>query len=320
MSDYPRTKLKVHALDDNPADLVLLERALSRLKDWDVRMTGVTSTEDLLAKLRDETGCDLIFVDYRLGAESGVDVIRYLRDGGIKLPIIMLTGAGDERVAAESFRAGAGDYLIKDDINTDSLARCVNHVMAAYRRERKLSHDLKSAMTDSLTGLMNKEYLMKRLAAEVERTKRYHNPLSFLMIDLDHFKKVNDTYGHLAGDEVLRRVAMCIRADLRGTDFGARFGGEEFSLMLPETTLRDARHIAERLRERIEELRVTYGSHEIRVTTSVGVACYSDGLVTPEDIIQAADEALYRAKREGRNCVRVACPSGKVPVTTSSHC
>jgi diguanylate cyclase (GGDEF)-like protein len=157
------------------------------------------------------------------------------------------------------------------------------------------------SITDALTGLLNRRYLNERLQEEVNRSNRDGSPMSFMMIDIDNFKQYNDHYGHPAGDEVLRVTAQCLKAVLRSADVAARFGGEEFCLLLPNTTLSEARMIGERIRMRIEG---TNFPHRI-VTVSVGVSAYSPLHNSPQEIIEAADKALYQAKRIGKNNVQL---------------
>ncbi len=166
-----------------------------------------------------------------------------------------------------------------------------------------------AAITDGLTGLYVSRYFRHRLKEELRTAKRYQRHLSVVMVDIDHFKKVNDTYGHQAGDEVLRVVARCLLDTVReGIDIAARYGGEEFALILPETNLEGAGALAERLRRLIEKQRVEVGGETILVTTSCGVATSPDHGDLPEVLVERADQALYRAKENGRNRVEVSTP------------
>lgn len=155
------------------------------------------------------------------------------------------------------------------------------------------------SVTDSLTGLLNRRYIEARLSEEVKRSNRHGLAMSFMMLDVDHFKSYNDSFGHPAGDEALRTVGHVIRETLRGADVAARFGGEEFSILLPQTTSEEAVAIAERIRRNIEK---TQFAHRV-VTSSIGVASCSAELCVSADLVAAADKALYEAKRKGRNRV-----------------
>jgi len=164
------------------------------------------------------------------------------------------------------------------------------------------------ANTDPLTGCLNRRAMLDRLEAELERASRYDLELTVLMIDLDWFKEINDTRGHLVGDTVLRQLGAILRREARSVDVVARFGGEEFTLVLPETSRQGGASFAERIRLEVEEHNFAEEGEALNATVSVGVATYNgaDGETTVEAMIAEADAGLYRAKREGRNLVRFA--------------
>ena len=180
---------------------------------------------------------------------------------------------------------------------------------AAVTRTRLYEQAERLATTDGLTGLMNRRSLNAQLAARVREAQRYRRPLSLVLLDIDHFKKVNDTHGHPAGDAVLRGVAAVARAQARETDLVARYGGEEMALVLPETDAGGASTIAERLRAAVEGTAHATEHGTLRVTVSVGVATWPGGGQTPDELLTTADRALYRAKQTGRN--RVEAGPGK---------
>jgi diguanylate cyclase (GGDEF)-like protein len=162
------------------------------------------------------------------------------------------------------------------------------------------------SITDSLTRLYNRKHLMETLDREVTRSERYSHPFSLLIIDIDHFKKYNDTYGHLAGDEVLRRLASVFKETIRSSDYAARYGGEEFIIILPEISPEQGVEAAERIRRKVAEQRFEGDGEAIEVTISVGVASYPENGEDAETVIRNADEALYEAKKLGRNQVTLA--------------
>ena len=166
-----------------------------------------------------------------------------------------------------------------------------------YQRLQKLS------IHDSLTKVYNRRYFMTRYVEEFERAKKFNLSLSFLMLDIDHFKKINDTYGHLVGDVALREVAMLIQANMREIDFIARFGGEEFVAILPETDKAGAIMVAERISSRISRRRITIFDEAINVSVSIGVASFPQSTIHSDVLIEIADKALYKAKVSGRNRV-----------------
>lgn len=164
------------------------------------------------------------------------------------------------------------------------------------------------ARTDPLTGLHNRRHFDELLGQMIKQTDRFGDPVALIMADVDHFKNVNDTWGHDAGDEVLKSLAETLKAGVRDADICSRFGGEEFAIVLPKTTLQGAAELADRLRKQVETKPVVVNGEPISVTISCGVACYPDGVITKEALFAAADRALYEAKSAGRNCVKSAVP------------
>ena len=157
------------------------------------------------------------------------------------------------------------------------------------------------SLTDALTGLLNRRYMDERLVEEIKRSNRHGFPMSFMMIDVDDFKSYNDNFSHPEGDRALQIVGHCLKETLRGADVAVRYGGEEFSILLPQTSAEEAEIIGERIREKIESTDFP----KRRVTVSIGIASCSKILCTPEKLIAAADDAVYEAKRRGRNNVQV---------------
>lgn len=162
------------------------------------------------------------------------------------------------------------------------------------------------ALHDGLTGLLNRRHWETCLEREFARHSRYSNPASLVMFDIDHFKRLNDTYGHQAGDEVIRQVALVTRQMVRDTDYAGRYGGEEFVVLLPDTPLDGAAQFAERLRKAIEQLEMAHGQQDLCCSVSVGVACIRPDMTHHKTLIEEADKALYKAKSAGRNQVVAA--------------
>jgi diguanylate cyclase (GGDEF)-like protein len=165
------------------------------------------------------------------------------------------------------------------------------------------------ARTDPLTGLYNRRHFDELLSHLMKQTDRFGDATSLIIADVDHFKKVNDTWGHEAGDHVLKTIAEILRAGVRDADICARYGGEEFAMVLPKTNLQGAAELADRLRKQVEARPIMFEATPIPVTISCGVACYPEGVITKEALFAAADRALYEAKSAGRNCVRSARPT-----------
>lgn len=212
----------------------------------------------------------------------------------------LVTGPGEQRALA----VGGMLYLA-------AAIRSIRSYGFYLRKTFQLSYELHTAYahaqalarTDELTGLANRRAFVERGRSAVEQARRYGRPLSLVTFDVDHFKKINDTYGHAAGDEVLRQVAALATIAQRGSDVAGRLGGEEFAVLLPETTAAEATVFAERLREAMTELRVAHEGAEIRFTCSFGVAEVEETTAKLDELLGAADEALYRAKAAGRNRV-----------------
>lgn len=172
------------------------------------------------------------------------------------------------------------------------------------------------AFRDDLTGLANFRYFMRRFGEETKRAERYSHLLSLIMLDIDHFKKFNDTHGHVAGNKALEHVAQILNKEVRETDLVARYGGEEFAIVLPETTKREAGELAERIRSRIEITAVSLPeAGKKKLTVSVGVATYPRDALTSEALLAGSDEALYASKKDGRNRISFYTPATAARVT-----
>lgn len=309
--------LTILVIDDDPGDVELLRRYLERIPEFVITCVACTTAEEGQAALQHQA-IDLIFLDYLLGARTGLDLIPALRQDQERRPVIILTGQGDERIAAAAMRAGADDYVVKEDLNADTLRRSLSFVLERVESERKRAQMeaelIRLARLDELTGLCNRRYLLERLTQEILRAKRYGPPLCLMMLDLDHFKSINDTYGHLVGDQVLAGVARLLSDTIRATDIAGRYGGEEFCLILTETNLEGGRLLAERLRQRIAMK--TFDADDgttFHVTCSIGMAQYTPDITEPKTLLALADRALYKAKASGRNRVILASPPEPQP-------
>lgn len=248
---------------------------------------------------------DVILLDIMMPDVSGLELIDQIRDHLGVLPILVVTAYGSAELTVDAMRRGATDFITKPV----DAALLDLRIRGAF----DLEQTRRMANTDGLTGLYNHRYLHERLIQEIERAERYSRPLSVVMADLDHFKRLNDTYGHPRGDKVLIAVAETLRQLSRASDIVARYGGEEFTLILPETQADEARVLAERARQCVAALDLSEAEGEaLDLTLSLGVASYHAG-DTPESLIEAADEALYEAKREGRNRVVVALADRRDP-------
>lgn len=234
--------------------------------------------------------------------------MEWVLEQGVRAPVIILTGQRDREIELQAMQAGATDYLVKGRTDASLLEHTVRYASEHARRLETL-RDL--AVRDELTGLYNRREMDRLLKVEVSRCQRYGHPVALILLDIDHFKAVNDTFGHLAGDTVLRAIAQLLAQNLRSPDSIARYGGDELVLILPETSASAALLVADRLRLAVAAHEVTVerpavlgGGQPSRLslTISVGVACAQVGSYTAESLFAAADQALYQAKQRGRNC------------------
>jgi two-component system cell cycle response regulator len=267
---------------------------------------GLSAFKMLMEQTPDVVLCDLV-----MPAFDGLKLLsmKAARAELSQIPVIMLTAEDDLDRKAEILERGASDYVTKPFHEKELVARVrIHHKLKKLQDELwEKNHQLEMlAVTDVLTSLPNRRHLMKRLEEEVARARRFSQPLSVLMMDVDHFKKVNDTWGHAMGDAVLRNMGGFLKAGIRETDLAARYGGEEFTVLLPNTPIEGAVIAAENLRKGFEALSHEHDGETIQRTISLGVSC-----LTPDDprdqeaLLKAADEALYRAKEGGRNRVEM---------------
>ncbi|MGI5865478.1 MAG: GGDEF domain-containing protein [Myxococcales bacterium] len=268
---------------------------------------------EVLQRVREEAP-DLVLLDLGLDAEGDLlPVLKASRDPDELLPLVCLGRGGDERIGA--LRRGA-DECLERDVGVELLIARLESLLRIKRshdrllaRERELE---RLCVTDALTGLYNRCLFEERLREEFVRSQRFGDPLSLIMIDLDHFKRVNDRHGHLAGDEVLRGAASILRNCVREIDIVTRYGGEEFAVILPRTCLPGCLAVAERIWRAFGEARFGAAECRLRVSVSVGVASMpAKDVRIPSDLVDAADRALYQAKRSGRD--RIGLPDWSRP-------
>jgi len=257
---------------------------------------------------------DLVLCDLEMPRMDGFKFLAMVRSREElrSIPIIMLTAREARELKIKGLEQGASDYVTKPFDPGELVARVrVQLKIKLLQDELKHSNELLKELsnTDPLTQLFNRRYMMEVLEKEIQRTFRKGSPISLIIMDIDHFKKVNDVYGHQQGDTVLVNVAGLVKRHLRSYDVAARYGGEEFVGILPETPLDEAMVVAERVRVAVQQLTFAHKLQTLKITISMGVATYpGPGVDSIDDIIRVADEALYRAKSEGRNRVLTLQP------------
>lgn len=297
--------MKILIVDDDPTSRRLLAINLKYARH-----------EVLEAKDGDEgwevflrEGTRLVITDWMMPEVDGTELIRRIRASGERgyTYIIMLTALGSKPNVVTGLEAGADDYLTKP-FDADELLARIKIGERILMLEESLSASKQKmeylAMHDALTGLLNRRAMQERAEAEVNRSQRNNNPLSFILLDIDHFKSINDRFGHAIGDQALKFVANLLAQQVRAYDLVARWGGEEFLIALPDTGRNEAVSVAERIRQAIAASSLKLDNNlAVEVTASFGTAFYSDPRWTLIEVVAHADEALYRAKHEGRNRV-----------------
>lgn len=257
---------------------------------------------------------DIILCDLEMPRIDGFKFLSMLksRPDLQDLPVLILTGMNDRERKIRGLEQGASDYITKPFDPEELVARVKIHLkIKNLQDDLKQSNEklLELSNTDHLTGLFNRRYMMESLGREVQRNTRKGGHLSLILLDIDHFKDVNDIYGHLQGDVVLQKVALLLKKELRAYDCAARYGGEEFIAILPDSTLSEAIFVAERIRQSIMDTKFSDKLIGLSLTASMGVATFPlEGVTTVDGFIKVADDALYRAKNSGRNRVEFHTP------------
>lgn len=302
---------KVLIVDDNPDTLFTLKQVIQSQTDCEV--VTADNGQDCIA-IAEVENPDVILLDIQMPQMNGFTTCELLKadERTQHIPVIFLTAAyKDVDSKVLGLQIGADDYLTKPVDNRELIAR-LEVALRSRQNEDEMRETLSElqrlATTDPTTGVFTRRYFEERLEAECQAAERYNRALSLLMVDIDHFKRVNDRYGHQMGDHVLREIANILHASVRGTDTVARYGGEEFTIILIETQKEGedgAIAAAERIRHSIaSDPIVTIGRNSpVTVTVSIGVANYPADAVYPKALVEAADQALYYAKRSGRNQV-----------------
>ena len=293
--------MRVLIADDDDVSRLALKALLVR-DGYDV--TAVSDGTQAWDVLQSENPPRLAILDWLMDEMDGVEVCRRVRahPGLRDMHLILLTSRADQDHIVAGLGAGANDYVTKPFERDELLARVrVGAQMVSLHAELAARmRDLDALATlDGLTGIANRRAFQARLEAEILRTKRYHSPLSLIMLDVDHFKSLNDAHGHQAGDEVLQKIGRLLASTARNTDCVARYGGEEFAVILVNTSQAPAELAAERLRARIEAEPWPYRA----VMASIGIASCCSADASAAQMIHQADQALYFAKKNGRNRV-----------------
>lgn len=286
-------------IEDDPGDALLIKEMLEQ-QECKANLVTVERLSEGMHYLQ-QNKCDVVLLDMNLPDSSGLPTMTRLLDAAPNVPIIVLTGLSDESFGTDAVKSGAQDYLIKGDIDGRILKRAMFYAVERKKLEitLKQTRDLfeRQARIDYLTGIYNRLMFSELLEAEMQRARRYGSDLSLVMFDLDHFKMINDTYSHTMGDHVLKEVGLIVSESIRAHDIFARWGGEEFMVLIPKTDQGQAVILAEKLRSLFENHDFGDG---LQVTASFGVTQFKAD-DHADSFSARSDEAMYQAKKNGRN-------------------
>ncbi len=304
---------KLLIVDDSPSTRKALLQILEKSGFFSSILEAENGSKALDILLKDEV--DFVISDVNMPTLDGFKLLSAIRDQPKyhDLPVIFLTVREDSLDKIRGLESGANDYIIKP-FNPEELIARVNNLIRMKDLQGQLEKQNKDleiinkkleelSVTDGLTGLHNRRYFIERLGSEFSRSKRHKLSISLILLDLDHFKSINDTYGHQKGDDVLIKVADILKQNCRVHDILARFGGEEFIISLCQTGPEGAMIVTERIRKAVEEYQFIYPrAPDFNTTISAGISSYPDiKIANIDDLIRIADAYLYEAKRQGRN-------------------
>ena len=299
--------IKVLVCDDNPTDRELVCTRLQQIAGRRIVVLETWRTKEIQDALR-KRRIDLLFVGSQMPGKPGTEWLTKVSKKQLA-PIIMLTGSGTEEVATHALRKEALGYLPKGNLSLDKLSNAISVALDKWTRLQQAKADkekLERLVTcDSLTGLSNRQTILAKLRELVNLANRYKEDFSLILMDIDHFRKVNDRYGYFTGDEVLEKIAALIRSNIRNTDIVGRYGGEEFIIVLPNTNFSSSWVAAERLRTTIEKAEFKDSARDVfSVTVSQGLVGWERN-DDPASLISRAVEALRMAKEKSRNRVQI---------------
>ncbi len=321
-------RMRALIADDDRLTTVILAKAL---RQWDLDVVVVNDGETAWQELCQPVAPALAIIDWMMPGIDGLELCRRIRSDArlASMHVILLTGRTSSADTVAGLDAGADDYMRKP-FEVEELRARVHVGVRMVRLQERLAGQVAAlqvardelellASTDALTELCSRRSWFSKSDTELRRMRRYGRRLSLLMLDLDRFKQVNDQFGHGIGDVVLKRFADVLRTVCRGTDVGARLGGEEFALLLPEASAEQACEVARRIVDECRATQIPLASAVVRFTCSIGVTDVVSADDTIETAMVRADAALYRAKREGRDRVVVDLACGTIdPIVLAS--
>ncbi len=294
---------QIMVVDDEES---ILEFMKSSLQNHGHKVTVCTDTEQAIENIKNAV-YDLIITDLNMPKLPGVEFVKKAKEISPRTDLVVMTGYPSVETAVECMKNGAADYLAKP-INLEYLNIIVDKLLykrVLEKRAAEREYFEQISRVDGLTGLYNHKFFYKLLKAEIARADRYNYSFSLIMIDIDDFKKINDNHGHQMGDTILKEIASIFKSFVRITDSAVRYGGEEFAIILSQTAKQHGRVFADRIVKGVATSTLKGLSHNEAITVSAGLAGYPDDANTQESLIQKADEALYQAKKMGKNTLCV---------------
>lgn len=300
--------MRILVAEDEPVSRRLLEASLSK---WGYEVVTASDGVETWRALQEDNAPRLAILDWMMPGGDGIETCQRLRKRTAEpyVYVLLLTAKGQKQDLLEGLEAGADDYLTKpfDSLELKARLRAGTRILDLQEQLIAAREQMRVQAThDALTGIWNRAAILETLQRELARSERQKLPVAIIMVDIDHFKQINDSHGHLAGDAVLREAARRLRSSIRPYDSIGRYGGEEFLIIVPGTNPQGAFSQAERLRVSMSREPITFSDGHVNVTISLGVTVNSGG-EKGEELIHAADAALYRAKSRGRNRTEHSC-------------
>ena len=291
---------KVLVVEDSLPFRNMIKKILTSLQ---FKVLAAAHGEEAMSYFADNPDINLIITDYRMPVKDGLEVLKEVRKEKDKnhLGVIVMTSPSDKTDASIFLKNGASDFIAKPFSKEELICR-VNNTIEAMENINKIAN---FANRDFLTGVYNRRFFYSDVEEYVQAAEETNEPYAFAMIDIDYFKKINDTYGHDGGDRILKSIAKILNDNTKGSDIVARFGGEEFCVVLKKISQEEAVKFFVNLRAKVAENEVTIKKEKVKVTISIGVS-FGNGHCEIDDMLEACDSALYTAKENGRNRVEIA--------------
>lgn len=327
---FRQPRLKILLVEDDVEFAAILKIRLSKETNPPLEIVCAPDLRQALERL-DSRKWDLILLDLTLPDSNGIQTFLRIHAQARHTPAVILTGLDNDNLAIDAVRKGAEDYLVKGDVNTRLLLRIVHHAIDRHRIKEKLASVTgrlretnllleKMSLLDPLTEFYNRQGLQQVLHRELQPVARGEGQLLAIVVDIDDFKKINDSLGHPVGDIFLKEIAKKVRESLRLTDHIARVGGDEFVLLLPKTSITEAVQLAERLRIAVQSTKISLSEKEtIRITASLALFPVPPKTASVDELLSVASPFLRRSKAEGKNRISFEDPEGRARLLSSSH-